>query len=94
MFNWFIKLWRRLFPLKKTTRIDLFEDDPRFSIEEGDGRKWRTFHRVLCPRCGTQAQILGIGKINDKVRCAKQCGMRGYFDGIYIVWNNTFKHRG
>lgn len=91
MFNWFKKLWRYFFPLpEKTTRIDLVADDPRFLDEIGD---WKKMRRVYCPRCGKPTQILGTGHINDKVRCADLCGMKGYFDGLYIKWNNTFSDR-
>jgi len=89
--KWLIKLWRVFFPLKdKTQRIDLVADDPRFHDEEGD---WKKLSRVYCPRCGSPSQILGDGKIDDKVRCAKQCGLKGYFDGVYIRWSHQFGDR-
>ena len=81
MIKWILKLWRQFFPLPNSP------EDPRFHDQKGDATNWKKMRKVSCPKCGSPTQILGFGKIDDKVRCAKKCGMRGYFDGVYVTWN-------
>lgn len=84
--KWLIKLWRKFFPKKNGP------EDPRFSDQKGDATNWKKMRRVYCPRCGSPTKILGLGKIDDKVKCAKECGMRGYFDGVYVTWNQKIRN--